>query len=145
MARPNLFGLAPGLKFRQQSPSDHGLESNDDLSRLYERRRAARDCRDDNRFGFGKPVAADRHKEGDGSTCSKLALSAQHEAHRHQNCVRAKIARRNTGIDPEDAMKRVRAVRPGAIETRLQEQGTDGAATTVVNLVARITGEVQIV
>jgi protein-tyrosine phosphatase len=27
-----------------------------------------------------------------------------------------------TGVDPEDAMKRVRAVRPGAIETRLQEQ-----------------------
>ena len=27
-----------------------------------------------------------------------------------------------TGVDPEDAMKRVRAVRPGAIETRLHEQ-----------------------
>ena len=43
-----------------------------------------------------------------------------------------------TGLDPEDAMKRVRAVRRGAIEPT-RTMGTDGAATTVVNLVARIT------
>jgi hypothetical protein len=51
------------------------LESRDDFSRLYERRRSELDRRDDYRLGFGKPIAADRHETGDGSSRGSAADS----------------------------------------------------------------------
>jgi hypothetical protein len=50
--------LHPGANVDEQLPSDHGLESGDDFSRLCEGGHTALDRGDDDRLGFGKPIGA---------------------------------------------------------------------------------------